>query len=548
MFSQAHTSHSEKPNKDGQSAGRSLAAWLLSMVVLLALVLWDFASHPLLSTDSGRYIELAQALRGDDGGFGRVSWDFPWGYPLVLAPFLAWFPVYPDSLRLLSLVATGIGATLLFWGWPRLGGVSYRWAVVALFCVSPIVVLQARLVLSEAVFLVWFLSAALLIAWGAERGSRPWWWWPATAAAITFMVFTRTVGWVMLAGIGLYWLRRRGRRGWADLGVLAGLVAGITALVIVLTPVPAEALFPGVYLRQSQTLLEGQRLALGARPEPYPAFLARTVPHRLTHDFPAAVVPALSSLYLDRLVEARGLQALRWVVGMGITLTMGLGLVRWWRRGRSSVLLLPTLAYLAVLLVWDWNNRRFLHPILAPLLYAFLLGAEGLVLGVGRALKGTPTVRWARGTVAVVTVALVLLNGLTVLTYPDNRRADQVQRMRGEWLARHTPPDAGIMSAWWSADRLTSGRRVMPLPTVGSTTTADELGTLLGQRGVCFLVIGPDYGLWGAAEEGGTPDRSWVYRPETELVLLRMEALVAAGAWRLAYTAPDDAFQVYACR
>lgn len=548
MFSHVHTPQREKPDKNGQPAGSALATWLLSMAVLLALVLWDFTSHPLLSTDSGRYIELAQALGGDDGTRGRVSWDFPWGYPLVLAPFLAWFPVYPNSLRLLSLLATGIGATLLFWGWPRLGGVSFRRAVTALFCVSPIVVLQARLVLSEAVFLVWFLSAALLIAWGAERGSRPWWWWPATAAAITFLVFTRTVGWVLLAGMELYWLRRRGRRGWVALGVLAGLMAAITALVVVLTPVPAEALFPGVYFRQSQTLLGGQRLALGARPEPYPAFLARTIPHRLTHDFPAAVVPALSSLYLDRLAEAHGLQALRWAVGMGITLTMGLGLVRWWRRGRASVLLPPTLAYLAVLLVWDWNNRRFLHPILAPLLYAFLLGVEGLVLGVSRALKGGPTGRWARGAVVVVAVALVLLNGVMVLRYPDNRRADQVQRARGEWLARHTPPDAGIMSAWWSVDRLTSGRRVMPLPTVGPATTADALAALLTQRGVCFLVIGPDYGLWDAPEAEGTPQRSWVYRPETELVLSRMEALVAAGAWRLAYTAPDDAFRVYACR
>ncbi|MCX7851308.1 MAG: hypothetical protein N2383_00855 [Caldilineales bacterium] len=548
MLPKSHSPSPENPNRDGQPDRRALAVWLLCMAVLVALVLWDFDSHPLLSTDSGRYVELAQMLRESDEEVSRISWNFPWGYPLVLAPFLAWFPVYSDGLRLLSLLATGIGATLLFWGWPRFGGASYRGVVTALFCVSPIVVLQARLVLSEAVFLVWFLLGALLMAWGEARRSLPLWWWPATAVALTFMVFTRTVGWVMLAGMGFWWLWRRGRRGWVELAVVAGLMAGITALVVVLTPVPAEALFPGFYLRRSQTLLEGQRLALGARPESYTAFLARTIPRRLTHDFPAAVVPALSSLYLDRLVEAHGLQLLRWIAGVGITLTMGLGLVRWLRRERASVLLPATLAYLPVLLVWDWTNRRFLHPILAPLLYAFLLGVKGLVLGVGRVLKGAPTVRLARGAVTVVIVALLVLNGLTVMTYPDNREADRVQRARGEWLAQHTPPDAGIMSAWWSVDRLTSGRRVMSLPIIGPTTTPAELAAFLALRGVCFLVIGPDYGLWAAAEDEMWPERAWVYRPETELVQTRMEALVAAGTWRLAYTAPDGAFHVYACR
>jgi 4-amino-4-deoxy-L-arabinose transferase-like glycosyltransferase len=524
------------------------AAWLVCLGALLALTLWDFGSHPLLSSDSGRYPELAQVLREGDGTLGRITWNFPWGYPLVLASWLSLSSLTPDSLRIPSLLATCIAATVLFWGWSRLGGDSYRRAVTALFCVSPIVVLQARLVLSEAVFLVWFLLVALLAVWGVERKSLPWWWWPATAAASTFMVFTRTVGWVMLAGIGLYWLRHRGRQGWLAIGVLAGLMAGMTALVIVLTPVPLDALFPRFYFRQYQTLLEGQQLALGARPEPYLVFLARTFPHRLTHDFPAAVVPALSSLYLDRLAQAYGLELLRWAVGLGITLTMGLGVVRWFRRGRLSVLVPSTLVYVVVLLVWDWNNRRFLHPVLAPLLYAFLLGAEGLALGLSRVLAKDRAMQLARGMMTVVMVALLGLNGLTVIAYPDNREADRMLRARGEWLARHTDPDAGIMSAWWSVDRLTSGRRVMALPTIGPTTTPTELSEFLAQRGVCFVVLGPDYGLWAADEEGGRPERAWVYRQETELVRARMEALAAAGVWRLMYTAPDAAFHVYTCR
>jgi|GEM_PF-4807059 len=526
---------------------RALGVWILSAGVTLVLVLWDFGSHPVLAADSGRYITLAQMLVGIREMPHSPSG--PWGYPFVLAPLVGMATTYPDILRLPSLVAILGSQALLFGGWPWLFGAAARWryAVTVLFGLSPIVILQARLVLSDAVFLLWLLVLILLVEWGVTR-SPPWWWWPATALVAVFLIATRTVGMVMLAGIGLYWLYRRGRRGGPELILLTGLMVVVIGLITALTPVRTADLIPRMYWQLASNLFAGKRLISGEQPEPYSAFVLRAWPQRLTRDIPAAIVPAFNSLYLDNLAAAWGLRGVVRLLGGLITLVIGLGLERWRRQYGLSALWAATIPYLGVLMVWDWSNRRFLLPVLVPLLYAFLLGLEAIALGASRWSRGRVPVVWSHRLVSLITLGLAVLFIAMVIAYPDNRSFDQAQQARGAWLRQHTAPEDVIMSAWSQADHLLTGRQVIHLPRLTATSSPAHLAAMVAARKVRFVVIGPDYEIWQTDALTGRPRRVRVYRAETQLLVQRAQALVAAGKWQLVYEAADGSFQAFAPR
>lgn len=526
---------------------RAVGFWILSAGATVFLVLWDFGSHPLLVADSGRYVLMAQVLAGMRDSPHRPSG--PWGYPFVLAPLLGMATTYPDILRLPSLVAVLGSQVLLLGGWPRLFGAATRWryAVTVLFGLSPIVIVQARLVLSDALFLFWLLALILLVEWGVTR-SPPWWWWPGTALTAVFLIATRTVGLVMLVGLGLYWLYRRGRRGGPELVLLAGLMVIPIALITALTPVRTADLVPHMYWQSASNLFAGRRLISGEQFEAYSAFILRTWPRRVTRDIPAAILPAFNSLYLDNLTAAWGLRRVVPVLGSLITGVIGLGLAQWRRQSGLSALWSVTIPYLGVLMVWDWSNRRFLLPVLIPLLYAFLLGIEALVLGLSRwRPKDVPVVRPDR-LVWSLTAGLAVLFIVMVLAYPDNRGFEQTQQARGAWLRRHTAPEAVIMSAWPQADRLLTGRTVIALPRPAQTSSPAQLAAVVTARKVHFVVIGPDYEIWATDALTGRPRRVRVYRVETQRIARQAQALVAAGEWQLVYEAADGSFQVFAPR
>jgi hypothetical protein len=524
---------------------RALGIWILSAGATLVLALWDFGSHPVLTADSGLYITLAQILVGIREMPHSPSGT--WGYPFVLAPLVGMATTYPDILRLPSLVAVLGSQALLFWGWSWLFGAAARWryALAVLFGLSPIVILQARLVLSDAVFLFWLLVLILLVEWGVTR-SPPWWWWPATALVAVFLIATRTVGMVMLAGIGWYWLYRRGQRGGPELILLAALMVLLIGLITALTPVRAADLVPRMYWQLAFDLFAGRRLISGEQPEPYSAFVLRAWPQRLTRDIPAAIVPAFNSLYLDNLAAAWGLRWAVPVLGSLITLVIGLGLERWRRQRGLSALWLATIPYVGILMVWDWTNRRFLLPVLVALLYAFLLGLEAIALGVSRWSRGRVPVVWSYRFVSLIALGLAVLFIAMVIAYPDNRSFDQAQQARGAWLRQHTAPEDRIMSAWPQTDHLLTGRKVIGLPRLAPTSSPDQLAAMVAARKVRFVVIGPDYEIWQTDALTGRPQRVRVYRAETQLLVQRAQALVAAGKWQLVYEAADGSFRVLA--
>ena len=528
-------------------------AWLLVVLVMLVVILRDYDSHPAILIDSSRYVVLAQSLLqsptyGLINGVGAPGQaQYPFGYPFVLAPVVALFPGNFEALRVPSTLATLLNAALLFWGWPLLSRRSYWWGLVitALCCLSPITVLQARLVLSEAVFLTWLLLVILLAEWGAHR-SPAWWWFLAQGTAATMMVFTRTVGWVMWAGIVIYWLYRKRTHAFGELLLLAAVMVGVTALIVTVTAVAPADVVPNAYARQSSVLIRGERVVSGSEPEPYSAFLKRTLPRRVSQDLPAAVIPALNSNYVGTLARQWGIWPLLLSLGVLTTLIMALGLVRWWVRDGPSAFLLAALPYLGLLMAWTWTDRRFLYPIQAQMFYAFLIGLEGCGFGLVRFSRRPQTRRFLKPALMAVIALMLALFAAVSLAYPDNRVYSRMQHERGQWFRQHTQVTDVIMSSRPQIDYLFTGHRTVDLTDALDFHAPEEFASYLEQQHVRYLIAESERETWALDPTSGLPARELIDRGQAHTTLDLVLALAAQGRLALVYTGEQEAFQVFA--
>lgn len=528
-------------------------AWLLLVLIMLALILRDFDSHPAILIDSSRYVVLAQSLLRSptygliNGAGAPGPAQFPFGYPMVLAPVVALLPGNFEALRVPSTLAALINAALLFWGWPLLSRRTYGWglAVTALFCLSPITVLQARLVLSEAVFLTWLLIVILLTEWGARR-LPPWWWFLALGTAATMLVFTRTVGWVMWAGIVAYRLCRKRIRAVRELLLLATVMVGVTALIVAFTPVALSDIVPNAYARKTSALIGGERAVSGGNPESYPAFLKRVIPRRLSRDLPAAVIPALNSNYAEALARQWLIWPLLLSLGMVATILMAVGMARWWIRDGPSAFLFAALPYFALLMTWTWTDRRFLYPVQPQMFLAFLIGMEACGLGLVR-LSGRPlTLRFLRPALFAVIALMMVLFTAVSLSYPSNRGFVRRQQERGQWLRRHTQLTDVIMSRWPQMDYLFTGRMTVDLPDNSAARGAGEFVSYLEQQHVRYLIVDRDVGTWEMDPASGLPARAPVGGSQPPTTLDLAFVLADQGKLVLEYTAGQQEYYVFA--
>lgn len=519
------------------------------MGLLCFQVLRDFASHPAVGSDSSRYIVLAQSLiRGDIYGLvsradrsARAS--FPFGFPLVLAPFVTLFPGQFDVWRVPSLLATVLSATLIFWGWPLLSRRSYWWGlgVTALFCLSPVTMLYGRLVLSEAVFTAFLLGSLLLIEWGMRR-RPPAWWYAVLGALLTLMVYTRTAGWAMLAGIVLYLLYRKGRRSFGPLAGLALSMAVCTFLVLSLTSVHVADLVPGKYAVIYTDLATGEGVtSSGAGPFLY--FLRQRAWQRAVQDIPSTILPGIHSGAVWNLADAHGVRPLVGLVGMLVTALLALGFVHWLRREGVSALLAVVLPYALALLAWDWTGPRLLYPIQVQLAYAFLLGLEALLAGLGGLLCQRRTLAWQRRGIGAIVVIMAVAYGVIGIRYPAFRDHAANLEHRASWLRDHTGPDAVVMSSTPDEDYLYSGRSVLDYPSWLSAGASIELARYLARQGVDVLIIPRNKIVWDGDDNG--MNRRVDANQRENVMLMLAQNLTAQGELEQAHTNYDGEFSLF---
>ncbi len=528
--------------------------WLVLIVAMLIAV--DFDAAGALSIDGSHYLVLAESLRSGPA-FTLLSRapvasnadlplsPFPWGYPLVLSPLVAAFPGRLDLLGLPSLAATLINSCLIFWGWRWLGRGSY-WlglAVAGLYGLSPLTTDLANRVFSEAVFTTFLLASIIAIEVGVRRlpARLPAWWQPLTAALLVLMVFTRTAGWAMLAGLCGYVLIRRRRAGLRPLAMIAAWMAVWTACVVYLTPVSGRDLLPIAYARQLQGIVAGNHRSENDRSLSYPRTLLNLANRRLYRDIPSAVAPGLASRFTRVLAARWGLEAgLPWL-GRAISLLLLVGFVQWARRDGVSAFLLAAAPYLLALLGWRVLGPRLLYPLQPQLFYALLCGLTAILPALGPLRR----LAWRRRALAVAGGALICLYAVISVLSPADADYARDLEQRGRWLRANTSSAAILMSRLPDIDFVLSRRRGLPYPRTIDAFTPVQFAAFLGAAEVDFLIVEKQTGGWSLSDDDARPQRS--YRPDATLDYVGdlAQTLQAQGRLQLRYRAADGFFAVY---
>ena len=208
--------------------------FLLLALLFLFLVLITFNYlQPGAYIDDAHYIALARSLAaGSPYGYlnfpaaADIAPLFPIGFPLALAPLVALFPHTLWALQLVALLATLANGLLLYRFWPRWTRSSPWWGagITAAYWLLPLVVEQARMVMSEALFLTIYLLLVAVVA-QYQSGSQRWWHLPAILALAVALIATRTIGIAIVAGVGVSFLFTR--RYYRSMHQFVGMVASL---------------------------------------------------------------------------------------------------------------------------------------------------------------------------------------------------------------------------------------------------------------------------------------------------------------------------------
>ncbi|MBI4612670.1 MAG: hypothetical protein HY720_03580 [Planctomycetes bacterium] len=406
--------------------------------------------------DDAQY--LFQARRFASGDPTKISWYFPVGYPVLLAPIVRVFPEVPEGIlayKTLSALLAALGVAAVY----RLGLDALGWRPWQAFLLAGLTALNPRWlyfatqVLSDTPFAAF--SCFFLFAWLAfpPRGSPR---WPRLAVSTAFLVLAvsiRTIGLALLAAIFadqvLHRVRRwEGRRRWPWLLVPTAAVAlWIGTIDRSAIEQFAFKIYPGT----------GERAAQGRTPadEPTPAparAIGRTAQAFLRNLFveiPAVVLPGFDTRAAGRLEESRAGAAVVWGARALVTGLLFVGLAA--RLRRQGLLVWYFLVSLLVLSAQAWPIGKFLVP-LTPVCLDLVFS------GLAAATRALRVPERARG------AALLALGGVAAATalVADVRGIANV-RIHGLWNGREA---AEVQSAFL-AELDEVARRVEPGDRVG---------------------------------------------------------------------------------
>ncbi len=375
------------------------------MAVGLHLLLCLATFDPKLHTggDNAAYILLAESiLRAGDGyslgmnpGPPLAHVNYPFGFPLLLAPLLALFGRSVILFKMYS-VAFSAGSVLLFALLARRMVPPLVWvALIAAVAVNPVLIEYSHWILSESPFLFFSLLALYLMIREREQTHRPgrsaFFAGGAVCSSLTVLIRT--------AGIAL------------PLGVIASLLLGRRWRAAALfTLITAAMLGPWIVrnntVRGDQAMSYEQQLLMK---NPYRPHLGMLGPA----DLAARVRDNARIYFLGQ--QARVLLRTEVLAGFGkggallagllslLVLTgLGLGLLR--RRGVVDFYVLATLG---VVLVWPsvWSDVRFIMAVI-PLFLLYI--AESMLALAALAGFTQP----GRGKVAAVALAVFAAGSL----------------------------------------------------------------------------------------------------------------------------------------
>lgn len=496
---------------EGQRGSKQLKLMLLLGFVFLSLVIITFDNFQIGLTDDAHYIALARSLAmGNSYSYPNfpatlnIEPIFPIGFPLALAPILAFFPNSLDTLKLVALITTLANGGILFYFWPQWTRSSSWWAVgiAGGYWFLPLVVRQARMMMSESLFLMLYL---LLVAVAAkcQAGNERWWSWPAMGLLAISVIATRTIGLAVVVGVGISFLlnhhsyrtRQEFTRTMTKV-IIGGLLLGLLLIIAGNSVVPKRywqegnaryfrAVFNGL---QRPMIPETQNQVTTSETAVDTARFGRKVWHHIRSDIPNAILPG--STYLAIRIDQNLPQPLaQFMLAIGVLTLILLGSLRWIRLTGWHVLWISGSAYLGVLLFWAWsNNPRLLYPIVPHLLYALFLGCETFLQLIFRQRS------WRAGRQLSAIFLVAIIGSLLLIWVSTNLFVPSVVYVgdlasRTIWLKENAKPEQIVMTEYPLVDYL-----YLPLQTVNWPTVATEaqLRDYLLENQVDYLLFAPE--------------------------------------------------------
>ena len=544
--------------------------WGALLVVAVILSLNDYQSFQLGTyRDDTFYTVLAQSLvHSDQYGLINVPGEqpgappFPFGYPFLLAPFVLLFPDNLHAMKTLSLIATLLNATLLFWGWHWFSHRSYWWgiAVVGLYVLSPLTVDHTRMVMSESVFTT-FCLVAMLLTEQAARGEQNRWWSLLMSVTLTFVAFTRTVGLVLVITVFAYLLFRMGKRVWKELILIVVMMILLVGVVVGITPVQASSLLPlrylrernasfliglgaGItsadpgdlltpeYLKEDETLTGRERLNSGALLED---FLVDGAKRHIGQDLRQAVLPVGGGATEQALSERMGIPSLPILMGFLTFGLIALGYFRWFAKEGLSVFNLFAILYFGALLLWNWIGPRLLYPIQPQLHLGFLLGIEAVLFWITSFGNRDVSHKFGNALLASAVLILLLLSIHGSLNIDNARLHVGDLPTRTNWLKANATPSDILMTEEPQLDFLYSGRKTVRQPE--SLASAGELEAFLVEHNIDYILVAPQI-KW-------RPDYIPTYSERTTRLLPQIATLISENRISVVYSSERDLVKVF---
>ncbi len=414
----------------------TILPWLV--IALFAILAWlNRAPGMLTRQDDARYLLLARAIRA--GTYRDLMWPgapwhhlYPPGYPALLAAWTAMGGERFDGLVVLQ-IALSVGALgLAYDAARRVCSGSAALLGLGVVAVSPWYLDWAGQVASEGALAVCF-SLALWASVAIPRGRRQ------TALIILTSILAplmRSAGLALPLAVFAWWLSERRFRDCVWLLVFAVPILGLVVAWTVSDPTPiAGSSYVGdIALASSQgpsrAVVFATRIAANLR-----YYMTRAIPVLLS-------APTIEGTVLDNVIVTL-------IVAAGLTV----GILRAWLRFRLAALLL--LATAGLLLLWPYQNARFVIPVLAVIAPLLLDGIDGIA-----ALSRS---RWPRALGVCFALSLMTSGLASTLTQISGKRtctrglaippancvtADQASFFRATTFIRDSlPASARILSA-----------------------------------------------------------------------------------------------------
>jgi len=451
---------------DAESEREGWRPYLLMGLAVLAVGLAAWRPVPAgVWHDDGVYVMVGKALAD---GHGMTYQGVVGAPPAVKFP-----PVYPSMLAGLWLVLGSIGAVtlvatlanLVFLALAaiflaralRMGTGAPLWIALlagGLAVTSGDVLRISSAALSEALFLA--LAAGAFALWpGATGGERTGSYRAALAALLLVLIGTRAAGLAFVVGFGLAMALGR---------------AGPRAAALVVGPALATWLGWSAWAgRRAATIPVDMQDLLG----PYGGWMSEQFfsdPVGFVARFPAHAVGVFERMAILLLPRVDGLPL--WLAAVPLLAVATYGWLD--ARRRMPPLAWSTLAYLGLLLVWPYLDRRLVVP-----LHVFVVAL--LALGTGALVQGLRARR------AVLAVAVVMGSWAAFYSVVNAHRIaaewpTAAYRIRADRLAagveamRRTVPSDAIVGApeFWAALHLHGGWTVAPSVLFDPATTDAE--------------------------------------------------------------------------